>query len=320
MAFKEISDLSNVVMDILDFLPADDKKYVQKYQKFKPDGADTAVTLDGEHAVSKDTQFQNDMTHAFVKRVLSTPNSTLQMNLTSAVNTTANQTVTMYTAVEHLVAKVEADRVVKRAVVLTAAGGDKPAPGCVGIRFFGTLAEEMKKDFKAFYRVKTGETMPDFYTKEEQKKRAEAAAAATAAAADAGDDAADADGAEPKLKPQIHFILKQVARLLFVTEQECLAVGNANYRPCWQNSALDRTFEEGVDDNVKLNHLALLFLVLRCADLFPEVCAARLGGGVRWLTCTSADSCGIAYCRCPSSSTASTCCAARCRWSGGTRA
>lgn len=127
-------------------------------------------------------------------------------------------------------------------IVVTCTGGHKPAPGNVGIRFFGDEAEDMIVKMKAHYAAKTDRALPD-----------------------AGID----QGSLGNSSVVIHCSLQQLARLLFLKEQECLATGCKRYKACWRDSIADNAFQDDVHDKVSLDHLSLLFLVLR--ELWPEV-------------------------------------------------
>jgi hypothetical protein len=237
--FKELRDDSTSVVDLISFKPAPEEDYACKYEPFCIDGA--PVTLDGEHALTRDGSYVNACTDAFVKEVLSMRDAHALTCLTASVHLTGTQPVTMYTALREQLRRLEAQGFTfARGVVLTLNGGNGTAPGFVGITLCGSESDAMCAELQAHYAAQVGEPMPAF----------------------------------PDTKyanPGIQFCMNQLGKLLLLLERRCLATGNANYRPCFGDAGV-------VPPNLNLNYFPLLSLLLK--RLFPGVPVINNGFGM----------------------------------------
>jgi hypothetical protein len=97
---------STSVVDVVSFKPAPEEEYACKYERFRMDVA--PVTLDGQHSLTRDGQYVNECTDAFMKEVLSLPDAHALTCLTSSVHLTGTQPVTMYTALREQMRRLDA--------------------------------------------------------------------------------------------------------------------------------------------------------------------------------------------------------------------
>lgn len=246
--FKELYDPSTVVQDVISFKDAAPEQYLCAYRKFeiKPG---VAITLDKEHRLWRQHSFMNDTTDKFFIQHFRNPNSVAQVNLMSGVNVSSRQEKTMYTMIEDMLDRLSDIRFEhERGIVLTCTGGDRPAPGRVGIRFTGTQAPAMVTALEQHFVRKT---KTPFTSKLPPSVRGL--------------------GADPIV---IHFCLEDLKHLLYIKEQECIREAGDGHRPLWVHRTSKVTATSEYDESARqvrmtLNHLPLLLLVLR--EVFGQV-------------------------------------------------